>query len=190
MKALLKSIAGVALVACVGTAQAANYTLDDTSVSGISVFSGTAGDGILNAGDIGLVQGFVGTGGFLNTYGFALPSAVQVAGSANQLKLNFGASQVFNIDGFTMSLYDVTNSTTIPSTPVGDTQVINLPLQPGLYAFSIGGVATGLSGGSYQLQYAVSAVPEPSTIALMVAGLAVVGFSLRSHGRRSDRRVG
>lgn len=50
------------------------------------------------------------------------------------------------------------------------------PLLAGIYYYSVKGLATGLSGGQYTLASSVSAVPEPETLAMMLAGLGAVGF--------------
>ncbi|OGB03425.1 MAG: hypothetical protein A3E25_00885 [Burkholderiales bacterium RIFCSPHIGHO2_12_FULL_69_20] len=52
---------------------------------------------------------------------------------------------------------------------------------PGDYYLAVGGVATGASGGIYNGAISVTAVPvpEPETLAMMLAGLGALGFLAR-----------
>lgn len=52
----------------------------------------------------------------------------------------------------------------------------------GTYAYVVTGFASGTDGGSYTISSTISAVPEPSAWALMIAGLGMIGFI--SHRRR------
>ena len=49
----------------------------------------------------------------------------------------------------------------------------------GTYSFSVAGLSKGANGGAYTLALNVTAVPEPETYALMLAGLGLVGFAAR-----------
>lgn len=49
----------------------------------------------------------------------------------------------------------------------------------GNYYLAVGGVATGPSGGIYNGAISVTAVPEPETLAMMLAGLGALGFLAR-----------
>lgn len=49
----------------------------------------------------------------------------------------------------------------------------------GTYSFSVAGLSVGANGGAYTLALNVTAVPEPETYALMLAGLGLVGFAAR-----------
>lgn len=51
-------------------------------------------------------------------------------------------------------------------------------LQPGIYAYGIGGTTVG-AGGLYALVSTVSAVPEPETYSLLLAGAALLAFVAR-----------
>ncbi len=50
---------------------------------------------------------------------------------------------------------------------------------PGAYYYNVVGQATGAFGGFYSLSSATTAVPEPTTLALMLAGLVATGSMYR-----------
>lgn len=52
-------------------------------------------------------------------------------------------------------------------------------LQAGTYAFTLTGRATGTLGGSYHFDLYTQPVPEPTTIALTLSGLVLVGALAR-----------
>lgn len=56
-------------------------------------------------------------------------------------------------------------------------------LQPGFYLLTVAGVGSGVAGGSYHLDLYAQAVPEPQSIALMLAGVGVVGAAARRRAR-------
>lgn len=61
-------------------------------------------------------------------------------------------------------------------------------LPPGNYFLEVMGVADGTHGGSYAVDLAAaSATAEPATYAMLLGGLGVIGFSVRS---RKEARVG
>ena len=52
-------------------------------------------------------------------------------------------------------------------------------LGPGNYYYEITGTVLGLKGVSYTVDSYISPVPEPETYAMLLAGLGMVGFSVR-----------
>jgi hypothetical protein len=52
-------------------------------------------------------------------------------------------------------------------------------LTGGSYHYTITGTGTGSQGGFYSLTSTISAVPEPATLALVLAGLGAIGFVTR-----------
>ncbi len=53
------------------------------------------------------------------------------------------------------------------------------PTTGGMMYLKVGGVSTGTLGGIYSGAVSVSAVPEPETLAMMLAGLGALGFLAR-----------
>lgn len=52
-------------------------------------------------------------------------------------------------------------------------------LQAGQYTLTLSGLASGVAGGSYHIDLMAQPVPEPETVALMLAGLGVMGAVAR-----------
>lgn len=135
------------------------------------------------AGPLDLSTGSAGfantpiTGSFLDTYTFTVVSPVIASGSIT--------SVVNGTQDIDFSQITVTG----PAGSFAFTQVLGDPFEtwalnpaallPGLYTFSIAGAnsAAGASyGGNFAVSAQVAAVPEPGTIALMLAGLGGVGL--------------
>lgn len=124
-------------------------------------------------------------GSFADTYLFSLSSAMALTSSA--VANNLGS--VLALSGGTVTLFaDVPGpDLTIGSYAFsGATQTHSFgSLLAGSYYYVVSGLGTGTSGGFYALASAqtaaVSVVPEPPALALMLAGLGIV--SLKGHRR-------
>ena len=57
-------------------------------------------------------------------------------------------------------------------------------LAPGWYALYIGGTNNATAGGAFDLT--VSAVPEPETYAMLLAGLGLIGWRLKNRKKASN----
>ena len=82
---------------------------------------------------------------------------------------------VSNPDGI---LYNA-DDTSIGSSTAPGGETINLAVGPtmgGNYYLNVTGIGNGEAGGIYTGAISVSAVPEPETYAMMLAGLGAVGF--------------
>ena len=53
------------------------------------------------------------------------------------------------------------------------------PLAAGNYFVEVSGYVSSLNGGSYSGNLSISAVPEPETYAMLLAGFGVIGFAVR-----------
>ena len=78
-----------------------------------------------------------------------------------------------NITGFTMSLYD--NGSLIAQSN-GNTPFIDMISGAGSYSLVLTGTGGLTHGGSYGGSVSISAVPEPTESALMLSGIAMIGF--------------
>lgn len=100
---------------------------------------------------------------------FTLP--VAVSDSFATITAQFGSRTGYDI---TKVIFNGTEVLPEPSTKGFDNYVLfSGPLAAGTYSFSVEGVFK--SGAGYTGMIEVTPVPEPQTIALMLAGLGVVG---------------
>jgi hypothetical protein len=84
-------------------------------------------------------------------------------------------SLVSNPDGILFNADDMLVGSSV--VPGGD--MINLSVGPtpgGMYYLNVTGIGNGSAGGIYTGAISVSAVPEPETYAMMLAGLGAIGF--------------
>lgn len=134
----------------------------------------------------------VGTGAFVYDFFFSASSSyvgsVTVADMPSVVAQN---GQRYNITDLTLSLW-LDNGTTVGVKDAGDTQ---LPLlissadyisteTPGIgaagnYFFEVTGIGAGTSGGRLSYTASATAVPEPQSYAMLLAGLCTVGFLAR-----------
>jgi len=94
-------------------------------------------------------------------------------------------STIFNLTGSSVELFqnngDLDNygddaslgSFSFDAAPVGNTFA---SLGAGSYYYRVTGLVEGSAGGSYVLTSTITPVPEPGSMALVLAGLSVVGF--------------
>jgi len=135
-------------------------------------------------GDLGtidntpIVIGNTVSGLLFDVYTFSLSAPGTLYGSAVSLDV----SPYLGLAGFSVvlqdSMFNVLGSDTMPS----DGFTFG-GLSAGSYALTFIGQSTGTSGGSYGGSI-FAAVPEPETYALMLGGLAAIGF-LVNRRRRS-----
>lgn len=144
----------------------------------------------------GLPQTLLSTDRFYDDYAFT------VGGSfASSITATIDLGQLFDISNLEVRLYrgSLLTTTTGPAGPAlvqawqavpvvatgtgsGDVQVIApVGLDPGSYVLEVRGYVTGSAGGAYAgvLNLAAAPVPEPGALALLAAGLGVLGVAGR-----------
>ena len=132
------------------------------------------------------------SGSFTDYFKFEIaPDAISVASTA--VANNLGNGVVLNID---MGMYGLWSYGTngMFDAGAGDDMLVggawsfdgtsgNLTnsalLNPGKYYYMVTGNGNGAIGGLYQLTSTTQPVPEPETYAMMLAGLAALGFLAR-----------
>ncbi|MFL9923678.1 FxDxF family PEP-CTERM protein [Herbaspirillum lusitanum] len=129
---------------------------------------------------------FTSAGSFTDNYTFSYTAGTFDVSSA-VISISLGTTSVLGVSSFSL-----TNTTTgavynSTSSSAGSLQYYTITassLTSGSYVLSVKGNVTGTSGGSYGGNISVSAVPEASTTAMMLGGLALVGF-VATRRRRS-----
>ncbi len=137
----------------------------------------------------GPVNGYLGPAGFIDNYFFQIGSA-----QADVVSSTIGENGVFNISNLFAEIYSLTSNPggLVTMTPVGTVdyatilpsgdatylQINPTLLTAGSYVLQISGTATGSSGGSYQGDINLTAVPVPPALWLMLSGLGTLGAAL------------
>lgn len=167
----LKSIAAAAAAAVVGLAAAGHAQAVTTALGAVSI-------GVPLA-----FGGLAAPGAFLDFFTFTLPpnggSGYNISNFTflpvqyNTVFTNFNL--VRNLDGIIGSADDtvVASSTAVGASNMSLTFAASTG---GNYYLSVIGLSNGTLGGIYNGAISVSAVPEPETYALMLAGIGVIGF--------------
>ncbi len=112
---------------------------------------------------------------------FMVAQDLNLYGSANTLTLTIWGMNVIDIDDFAVELWDGTHpfGNSFFAEFDGTNTTINLGvLTTGQYHLDMFGTL-GANMGVYSVSLAAAPVPEPSTYALLLAGLGVVGFVAR-----------
>ncbi len=128
-------------------------------------------------------------GSFFDTINFDIAGPSVLSASGTNFLVKLGSKTIYDIAGLSMTFWDNVHPNGIVSygTFSGDgaTFSINLPTA-GSYHVDISGVATGKSGGLYTVVMStVSAVPEPESYALFLAGLGLMGTIARRRASKA-----
>ena len=153
MVKILGSLALAAGLAVSGMANATTYNLG-TLPSGVTQF----GPNIVN-------------GSFSDTIDFTVSSASSLAAGVGQLSFSLGNTPYLGINSLNLTLY---NSSNVDLGSGTDVTVGNLA--SGNYYAVVTGKTFGSAGGEYGGAISISAVPEASTAAMMLAGLGMLGY--------------
>lgn len=120
---------------------------------------------------------------FTDTYTFTIP-----VGSFNALSSSINLSNIFGIQNLTLGLYfnnapliSVLASQTVidPQTTISVATIPAQTLNAGTYELRVTGNTSGLFGGSYSGVMNIAAVPETESYALFIAGISLLGLTLR-----------
>lgn len=154
-----QALAAVALSGVALAASATSYTISGTLPTAPNVYTNVAN---------------VAGPSFSDTYSFLAPSGSNIA-SASGVTIDLGS--MLNINSLSISLFDSSN-TLVQSGTVGESStLVDVPLLSGAaYHFEVTGQVTGSAGGIYTFIATAAPVPEPETWALMLGGLAAIGF--------------
>jgi hypothetical protein len=124
------------------------------------------------------------SGAFIDYFLFTLTPAATVTSSAVSLSnltfLNIagGSYSLWSGDGIGAAV-DTQVSANYSFDGFSGNTFNSQVLSTGSYFYKVTGTATGSAGGVYSLTSTLAPVPEPETYALMLAGLAAVGFMAR-----------
>lgn len=156
---MLKTAAAVALLAGSLAAQAAGGAL------------GTLGNASFASGSLAPSMAFT------DVWTFDLAGPSTVAASATNVVITSGPLSFNDIMGFSAMLDSVALTLTPVPIPGGVAQLLatSTTLGPGPHTLTISGVA-GSFGATYGGSIVATPVPEPETMAMMLAGLGAVGF--------------
>lgn len=107
-----------------------------------------------------------------DVYTFSLVNPGFLSGIASSLEL----APVLGLSGFSVVLQDSSFSVIGTDTNPADGFTFS-GLSAGSYSLTFVGLTTGTLGGSYGGAILAQTIPEPETYALMLAGLAAIGFA-------------
>lgn len=171
------------------------------SLTGVGATAHAAGSALTfedGTTDFGAKYGAAAKGStFSDSYTFSYSSAFDVSSAVISIALtstNSTTGQTVVTSGVTISDFTLTNTTTgqvyhSTSSVGGGVQYFTIAassLTSGNYALTVSGSVIGTSGGSYGGNISISAVPEASTTAMMLGGLALVGFvAYRRRGQKT-----
>ncbi len=118
---------------------------------------------------------------FAHDFSFQLPAPVAVNGGSSIIA-DFGFPSGFNVTFNDFSLWNATTNTLISSGSTGGSfSTFNFgSIGPSNDFFKIHVEGTTLAtGAGYAGNLTISPVPEPETYAMLLAGLGLIGFSVR-----------
>ena len=145
-------------------------------VAASSSYAATVDLGELDNGINSYVDSVV-VGSFSNTYTFSLADLSSASFSLVNAPLTNSGVSVFNISNLTYQLYDASNNWLAGAVAGGEFSFASLAA--GNYSLIVSGTANGAVGGLYSGSISVAAVPEPSSVAMLMIGFAALGAVAR-----------
>ncbi|MCB5190606.1 FxDxF family PEP-CTERM protein [Methylobacillus arboreus] len=147
-------------------------------VAASSVYAADVVDlGELNAG-INTYTGTVAANTTFSTdYTFSLADVSSGIFSLSQLPLSNGGISVLDFSSLTFNLYSSAD-TWLAGSVAGGEFTFN-SLAAGDYYITVAGTSSGVAGGIYSGAINVAAVPEPSSVAMLMIGFAALGAVAR-----------
>ncbi|MDC8774167.1 FxDxF family PEP-CTERM protein [Roseateles albus] len=118
----------------------------------------------------------VKAGAFADTIDFVVDTFGNVSASGNSISLKLNGVTVAAIPDLKLAVWNTSHSTKFAEF-AGDDTTVKFDLAAGIYHIDVTG--TALRNASYSVALAVTPVPEPTTYALLLAGLGAVGFVAR-----------
>ena len=119
----------------------------------------------------------VAAGAFSTDYTFSLANLTSGVFSLNQLPLTNTGVAVFDFSSLKFDLYSVADGWQAGAVAGGEFSFANLAA--GDYYVTVAGNANGAFGGIYAGSISIAAVPEPSSIAMLMIGFAALGAVAR-----------
>jgi len=144
--------------------------------------------GALSPGDVKIYDVVHPAGMFADSYNFSL---VDIGTETFGMVIEFQATSLLDIADLTLQLYDgfdASGALLATGTPLPTNLAFQMALSPSDYSVLVSGDAVGAQGGAYTNILAVTTVPEPSTVSLLLAGM--VGLYSMSRVSRCSRRIG
>ncbi|WP_395703413.1 FxDxF family PEP-CTERM protein [Aquabacterium sp.] len=155
---LKQTLVTLALCAAAAAASATTYTIGSLPIAP-SAYSNVAS---------------VSGPSFSDTYDFSFPLGASTS-SASAVTIDVGS--LLNINGLTIQLFDAANTLLQVGSSGEASTLFDVPLLSGAsYHFEVTGQVAGSGGGLYTFVATAAPVPEPETWALMLGGLAAIGF--------------
>jgi hypothetical protein len=123
----------------------------------------------------------IAAGSFNDTFHFVLPTAGVFGSTISSIRV----SKLTNVDFSSVTLNGTAFTTLLSG--VVEARYLTLPVSGGEQTINVTGTSGGNASYAGTLAFAVSAIPEPATWAMMVGGFGLVGNAMRR--RRSEGRI-